>query len=117
MKTGTPAKKYVSDAYYVNSNANDIAAEIVAHGPVEAAFSVYEDFLHYKSGVYVHTSGAYVGGHAVKMIGYGSENGTAYWLVANSWTTYWGDKGFFKILKGADECGIESGVVGGTPKL
>ncbi|KHJ93494.1 hypothetical protein OESDEN_06596, partial [Oesophagostomum dentatum] len=25
--------------------------------------------------------------------------------------------GFFRILRGVDECGIESGVVGGIPKL
>jgi len=116
-QTWSSSKKYLSQAYYLSSNQLDIAAEIVAHGPVEAAFSVYEDFLHYKSGVYVHESGAYVGGHAVKIIGYGTENGTPYWLIANSWTTYWGNKGFFKMLRGADECGIESGVVGGTPDL
>lgn len=28
-----------------------------------------------------------------------------------------GEGGFFRILRGADECGIESGVVGGIPKL
>ncbi len=30
--------------------------------------------------------------------------------------TDWGDRGFFKILRGKDECGIESGIVAGTPK-
>jgi cathepsin B len=41
--------------------------EIYKNGPVETAFSVYEDFLTYKSGVYRHTSGAFLGGHAVKV--------------------------------------------------
>ena len=27
----------------------------------------------------------------------------------------WGDKGFFKILRGENECGIESGAVAGIP--
>lgn len=45
------------------------------------------------TGVYQHTSGSEAGGHAVKMIGYGVENGTKYWLVANSWNADWGDKG------------------------
>ena len=60
-------------------------------GPVEAAFSVYEDFLSYKSGVYQQKSGSPLGGHAVKILGWGVENETPYWLVANSWNEDWGD--------------------------
>ena len=76
---------------------------------------VYADFLNYKSGVYRHTTGSALGGHAVKMVGWGVEDGTKYWLVANSWNTHWGDNGFFKILRGEDECGIEGGIVAGIP--
>lgn len=42
-------------------------SEIMNHGPVEAGFMVYEDFPHYKSGVYKHVKGNMVGGHAVKV--------------------------------------------------
>jgi hypothetical protein len=34
-----------------------------------------------------------------------------------AWNEDWGDKGFFKILRGSDECGIESSIVAGAPKL
>jgi len=37
--------------------------------------------------------------------------------VANSWNYDWGDGGTFKILRGEDHCGIESGVVAGIPKI
>ncbi len=80
------------------------------------AFTVYADFPSYKSGVYQHVSGSELGGHAIKILGWGVENGTPYWLVANSWNEDWGDKGFFKILRGKNECGIESSIVGGLPK-
>jgi len=90
-----------------------IQNEIYQHGPVEGAFTVYADFPTYKSGVYQHTAGSALGGHAIKILGWGVEEGTPYWLVANSWNEDWGDKGFFKILRGQDECGIESGVVAG----
>lgn len=72
----------------------------------------------YFSGVYIQTSEIYKGHHAVKIIGWGVENGTDYWLVANSWNEDWGrHKGFFKIRRGSNECGFENEVVGGTPKV
>jgi len=75
---------------------------LVQYGSVTAAFTVYEDFVNYKSGVYRHTSGSALGGHAVKIIGYGED----YWIVNNSWNNSWGDNGTFKIAFG--ECGIDS---------
>ena len=34
-----------------------------------------------------------MGGHAIRILGWGVENGTPYWLVGNSWNTDWGDNG------------------------
>ncbi|KAJ3624685.1 hypothetical protein MTP99_018289 [Tenebrio molitor] len=48
---------------------------------------------------------------------WGTEDDTPYWLAANSWRANWGGlDGFFKILRGSDECIIETNVFGGTPK-
>jgi len=89
----------------------------MTHGPVEASFTVYADFPTYKSGVYHHTTGSALGGHAIKIVGWGNESGSDYWLVANSWNADWGTKGFFKIKRGSNECGIEGGIVAGIPTL
>ena len=51
----------------------------------------------------------------LRILGWGVEHGTPYWLVANSWSKYWGDHGRFKILRGQDHCGIESRVLAGMP--
>ena len=110
-------KHYGVSSYSVNSDQNEIMREIITNGPVEAAFTVYADFPNYKSGVYQHVSGEELGGHAIKILGWGEENGSPYWLVANSWNPNWGDGGFFKILRGSNECGIENDVVAGLPKL
>lgn len=101
---------------YSLKGAEQIMMEIYKNGPVEAAFSVYEDFMTYKSGVYKHVTGRFLGGHAVKLLGWGvSEDDEPYWILANSWNTNWGDKGYFKMLRGRDECGIESNIVAGMP--
>ena len=50
----------------------------------------------------------------MKIIGWGSENNVPYWLVANSWGSEWANlKGYFKIRRGTNECGIEAGVLAG----
>merc|ERR1712080_499353 len=87
-----------------------IEQDLVTNGPMYVSFTVYADFPTYKSGVYTHKSGSALGGHAVAIYGFGTEDGTDYWLVKNSWNEQWGDKGFFKIKKGTNECGIEGDV-------
>lgn len=76
-------------------------------GPVTTGFTVYYDFEVYQSGIYKHTWGPNMGGHAVEFVGYGTENGVKYWKVKNSWGATWGEKGYFRIARGTDECGIE----------
>jgi len=99
----------------VNSEGK-IQDAIFTNGPVEASFSVYQDFFAYTSGVYRHKSGGLAGGHAIKLLGWGTDaTGGNYWIAANSWGTSWGQHGIFWISRGNDECGIESNVVFGTP--
>jgi len=93
--------------------------ELVQNGPITVAFTVFDDFLSYKSGVYQKSESAKaLGGHSVKIVGFGVDNGTKYWTVANSWNAEWGNGGFFNILRGTDECYIESSaVVAGLPAV
>lgn len=53
-------------------------------------------------------SGDPVGWHSTRLIGWGVENGTPFWLCANSWGPDWGEKGYFKILRGSNHVDIES---------
>jgi cathepsin B len=108
-------KTKASKSYSVRGVAQ-IQTELMTHGPLAVAFRVFADFLTYKSGVYKHTTGSELGGHAVEMVGWGVEDGQDYWLIKNSWNPSWGDGGFFKIAKGVSpsECGIEDMVTGGT---
>jgi len=102
-------KFYGQEPYDIDGGAEAIQKEILEHGPVSVAFEVYEDFLHYSGkDIYEHHGGELLGGHAVRVIGWGKEKGTPYWLVANSWNTDWGNEGYFLIKRGVDECEIES---------
>ena len=91
----------------VNSVAKE-KEELYTHGPLNTGFNVYEDFKYYKSGIYEHKAGKYLGGHAVKVIGYGVEGGVSFWICSNSWSETWGEQGFFKIKIG--QCDIDGGI-------
>ncbi|CAJ0591073.1 unnamed protein product [Cylicocyclus nassatus] len=118
-KSEYPVDKIFGDsAEFVNASELAIQKEIFEKGPVQAGFIVYDDFQYYQKGVYVYTWGAEAGGHAVKIIGWGVENGVKYWLISNSWNSDWGEKGLFKIRRGTNECQIEEmvGTVTMDPK-
>lgn len=54
--------------------------------------------------------------HDVSVTGWGeTPEGLKYWLVRNSWGTYWGDAGWFKIRRGDDHLSIESNCTWAVP--
>jgi cathepsin B len=90
--------------------------EIFRHGPIEAGFFIFSDFLNFKNGTYFRTPSATgpLGGHAVRVLGWGVDSaGVAYWLCANSWSAQWGNEGFFQIRRGTNECAIETTAAAG----
>ncbi|KHJ75973.1 hypothetical protein OESDEN_24408 [Oesophagostomum dentatum] len=90
--------------------------DVMTNGPVVGIIALYEDFLYYKEGVYVHTAGELQGVQAMKIIGWGNDNGTLYWLTANSWNTDWGQNGYCRFLRGVNHCLIEYEMIGAVMK-
>lgn len=113
-------KHYAVSAYKLPNDEKAIMKELYENGPAEAALTVYEDFMAYKGGVYHHVHGKALGGHAIRLVGWGEsmEGGVheKYWLLANSWNSDWGENGYFRIRRGTNECGIEEEVVAGIAK-
>lgn len=83
---------------------------IMKLGAIATGFTVFEDFMNYKMGIYHHVSGKMLGGHAIKVIGWGVLNATAtdpelpYWIVANSWGAEWGESGYFRFSMNDTDC-------------
>ncbi|KAK9738480.1 Papain family cysteine protease [Popillia japonica] len=112
--------KYKVGPAYRLGNETDIMYEIMKSGPVQATMKVYHDFYSYERGIYEHTDLSIVdrtGYHSVRIVGWGEDRGRKYWKVANSWGTEWGENGFFRIVKGKNECDIESFVLAVWPEL
>ena len=106
-------KRKVRNNYGFGQNIDSIKNDIMSFGPVSAAFTVYEDFLTYSSGVYSYQTGQSLGGHAIKIYGWGHDvtSGKDYWICMNSWNNFWGQNGAFWIEMG--QCGINNEVNAG----
>jgi cathepsin L len=101
----------------VATNNEAALASALDHQPVSIAIDASDrSFQFYKSGVYDPSSCCENGrctmsdlDHGVLAVGYGTDEttGEEYWLVKNSWSASWGDKGYVKMIKGkGSKCGV-----------
>jgi C1A family cysteine protease len=90
------AQKYTMPYFSVNSNKY---IDVLNSGKaIIMGMIVFEDFRYYKNGVYEHLQGNRLGGHCMALVGYGTTNkGEHYWVIKNSWSEDWGDKGYIKV--------------------
>ncbi|MBN1565839.1 MAG: DUF333 domain-containing protein [Anaerolineae bacterium] len=82
-----------------------IKEQLVATGPVVVSMGISDDFGGYfdANDVY-HCTNDSGTNHAVVIVGYNNAGG--YWIVRNSWGTWYEDNGYFKV--GYGECKIDS---------
>ena len=68
--------------------------------------------MHARSHARTHTHARNARTHArTHAIARANRRRAHYLFVPQQWNSYWGDRGYFKILKGVNECGIESDIV------
>jgi len=88
--------------------------EAVAKQPVSVAIEADQTaFQLYKNGILSKECGSKLD-HGVLLVGFGTENGTEYWKVKNSWGATWGEQGYIRMERGLSldgECGIKLGAV------
>ena len=61
-----------------------------------------DKFVKYTGGIYEEDAGEIKPNHETSLVGWGKDEktGTEYWIGRNSWGTYWGEYGFFRIKTG-----------------
>jgi len=108
-----PIKNYTCLSGPNYANETTMAAFLVANGPLSIAMDA--GLLQtYTSGIIKPTAGECSTtqlDHAINIVGYGTEGSTDFWIIRNSWADSWGEKGYFRIIRGKGACGLNAGVV------
>ena len=98
----------IEDWHSVSSDIESIKNALIQYGPLPTAMVVYEDFHSYPGGVYEHPGpDPDPTNHIVTIVGYNDYQNC--WICKNSWGTYWGENGWFRIAYG--DCKIEQETV------
>lgn len=113
IKTPYPIADYMA---WDNQNNEDTMTRILVEYGVAAVAVEASKFFGYVSGIIDSSIGCTNSvNHAVILVGYGIDikDGQIknYWVVKNSWGVGWGEKGFFRIERGKNTCGIASQMV------
>lgn len=121
----TPAKgcfpqakydKYFVSEYGTTLGEQQMMAEIYARGPIACSVAVTDEFEAYTGGIFDDKTNQTDVDHAISVVGWGEEKNTKFWVVRNSWGSYWGEDGWFRIVRGANNLGIEGECAFGVPK-
>lgn len=90
-------------------NEEEMKKALYSFGPLTVNIDA-AGFYALNNGIYDTTACSNFGNHIVTIVGYGTEKGRDYWIIKNSWTTGWGEKGFGKVARGKNMCGIANHV-------
>jgi len=85
----------IVDWWGVTKSVDALKNALYAYGPLVTTMQVYSDFDSYQSGVYSYVTGYKRGGHAILLVGY--DDPGQYFICKNSWGTWWGESGYFRI--------------------
>lgn len=94
-------RKFYLSNYCVLTDKLAIQNEIMENGPVIGQIDPYIDFLLYEEGMFDYsTKDKIEGNEFIKVVGWGKEGNTEYWLVESMWGKTWGVNGLAKVIMG-----------------
>lgn len=72
----------------------------MTRGPISCSMYSTTNFHQYSGGVYSEKIDETGTNHIIQLLGWGTtSDGEDYWIGRNSWGTYWGEFGFFKMTR------------------
>ena len=103
--------------YGAIKGSSDMMTEIYKNGPIACGINA-EEITDYKGGILNLPTKLKMINHIISVVGWGydAELNKQYWIIRNSWGSYWGELGFMRLVAGEDQLGIEKSCAYAIPK-
>jgi len=114
--TQSAEKAFIKNFVKISTDEDQIAAALMKYGPLAIGINAGPMQL-YHGGV-AHPWKILCNpkslDHGVAIVGFGVDSGTKYWTIRNSWGPTWGEKGYYRIIRGTGACGLNTMVTSAT---
>lgn len=109
--TCSPIKHYPNAtilSYGAVKGSENMKAEIYKNGPIACGINA-EQIVDYTGGVLDLPNKLKIVNHIISVVGWGYDAilDKQYWIIRNSWGSYWGELGFMRLVLGENQLGIE----------
>ncbi|XP_043827924.1 cathepsin W [Dromiciops gliroides] len=100
-------RAWISSFLMLPKDENYIAQYLAEKGPITV--TINQKLLQtYRRGVIrpYHNCDPQELNHCVLLVGFGQIHNFTYWILKNSWSSSWGERGYFRLHRGSNACGI-----------
>jgi len=114
--TQSKEKAFIKDWVTISTDEDQIAAALIKYGPL--AIGINAGPMQFYFGGVAHPWSILCNpkklDHGVAIVGFGVDSGKKYWSIRNSWGAHWGEKGYYRIVRGTGACGLNTMVTSAT---
>merc|ERR1712186_16842 len=107
---------FISSWKQISTDENQIAAALIQYGPL--AIGINAGPMQFYRGGVAHPWKIICNptklDHGVAIVGFGVDGGQKYWKIRNSWGEGWGEKGYYRVIRGIGACGLNTDVSSAT---